>query len=169
MNYLLRCNIYAIDRVSLSYCTYIIYMYIKKYNLNELRAENRFSSPLQGQPRRSVRVGQPFGELWSLASCLPNERAGWAWRAILPSYCGYFEPLKGNEPVEPIASSYAKPRNEADPQKEKARLLAMLETGQQARRELATQRPARPASTNPLTVVCGCCDRRCSSLDTHQR
>ena len=30
------------------------------------------------------------------------------------SYYGYFEPLKGNESVEPIASSYARPRSEAD-------------------------------------------------------
>lgn len=58
------------------------------------------------------------------------------------SYYGYFEPLKGNESVEPIASSYARPRNEADPRKKKPGYWRCLKLGS---RPSCTDNPMPPA------------------------
>lgn len=67
----------------------------------------------------------------------------------MPSYYGHFEPLKGNEPVEPIASSYARPRNKADPRKKKPGCWRCLKLGSRPAVNWQLSAPlAQPAPTH---------------------
>ena len=94
-------------------------MYIKKYDLNGLRAKNMPLFTIAGAIR-AVSAGRATvrralkSEQLSATTDEQGEQV-----SDLVERLRVFEPLKGNEPVEPIASSYAKPRNEADPRKKK--------------------------------------------------